>query len=178
MRKLGRTSEQRMAMIRSQASELLWYGRLETTVGRAKEVQKYAEKMITLAINTYEDVATVNKEKVNAKGETVNVEVTVDGVRKLAARRTMMAKLREMKPLKEEKESKGDYNKRLAAVKHPLIEKLFREYAPFYAKRANDCGQKGGYSRVIKLGTRRGDGAEIAIVELVKETPAKKAEKK
>ena len=165
MRKLGRTSEQRMAMIRSQASELLWYGRLETTVGRAKEVQKYAEKMITLAINTYEDVATVNKEKVNAKGETVTVEVTVDGVRK-------------MKPVKEDKESKGDYNKRLAAVKHPLVEKLFREYAPFYAKRANDCGQKGGYSRVIKLGTRRGDGAEVAVVELVKETPAKKTEKK
>lgn len=178
MRKLGRTSEQRMAMIRSQASELLWYGRLETTVGRAKEVQKYAEKMITLAINTYEDVAVVKKDKVNAKGETVAVEETVDGVRKLAARRTMMAKLREMKPAQEEKESKGDYNKRLKAVKHPLVEKLFREYAPFYAKRANDCGQKGGYSRVIKLGTRRGDGAEVAIVELVKETPAKKTEKK
>ena len=101
MRKLGRTSEQRMAMIRSQASELLWYGRLETTVGRAKEVQKYAEKMITLAINTYEDVVVVKKDKVNAKGETVSVDTTVDGVRKLAARRTMMAKLRDMKPIQE-----------------------------------------------------------------------------
>ena len=157
-----------MAMIRSQASELLWYGRLETTVGRAKEVQKYAEKMITLAINTYEDVAVVKKDKVNAKGETVAVEETVDGVRKLAARRTMMAKLREMKPLKEEKESKGDYNKRLRSVKHPLIEKLFREYAPFYANRANDCGQKGGYTTVIQLCQSPCDAAQVAGVYMFK----------
>ena len=176
-KKLGRTADQRMAMIRTQASELLWNGRLETTVARAKEVSRFAEKMITLAINTYEDTVVVQKEKVkknNDKEEKVVVDVVNDGVKKLAARRTLMANLRDLKPLKEEKESKGDYNARLRSVKHPLIEKLFREYAPFYAKRSEECGQKGGYTRVIKLGQRRGDGAEIAIVELVKDSPAKK----
>lgn len=166
-----------MAMIRSQASELLWYGRLETTVDRAKEVQKYAEKMLTLAIRTFEDNVVVKKDKVNAKGETVAVDITNDGAKKLAARRRLMAGLREMKPLKEEKESKGDYTKRLNSVKHPLVEKMFREYAPFYAQRAAQCGQAGGYTRVIKLGQRRGDGAETAIVELVKDIPAKKESK-
>ena len=63
-KKLGRTADQRMAMIRTQASELLWNGRLETTVDRAKEVSRFAEKMLTLAINTYEDTVVVQKEKV------------------------------------------------------------------------------------------------------------------
>lgn len=171
MKKLGRTAEQRMAMIRTQASELLWNGRLETTVDRAKEVSRFAEKMLTLAINSYEDTRTVQKEKVQKgkdKEEKVVVDVVVDGPVKLAARRAIMANLRDLKPLKNEKESKGDYNVRLRAVKHPLVEKLFREYAPFYADRAAKSGQKGGYTRVIKLGQRRGDGAEVAIVELVK----------
>ena len=160
MKKLGRTAEQRMAMIRTQASELLWNGRLETTVDRAKEVSRFAEKMLTLAINSYEDTRTVQKEKVQKvkdKEEKVVVDVVVDGPVKLAARRAIMANLRDLKPIKNEKESKGDYNARLRAVKHPLVEKLFREYAPFYADRAAKSGQKGGYTRVIKLGQRRGD---------------------
>lgn len=171
MKKLGRTAEQRMAMIRTQASELLWNGRLETTVDRAKEVSRFAEKMLTLAINTYEDNVTVQKEKIQKnkdKEEKVVVDVVNDGPRKLAARRELMANLRDLKPLKQDKESKGDYTARLRAIKHPLVEKMFREYAPFYANRANQSGQKGGYTRVIKLGQRRGDGAEVAIVELVK----------
>lgn len=177
MRKLGRTSEQRLAMIRSQASELLWYGKLETTVHRAKEVQKYAEKMLTLAINNYQDNVVDKKDKVNAKGETVSVEIVKDGVKKLAARRALMAGLRDEKPVKAEKESKGDFTKRLNAVKHPLVEKMFREYAPFFADRAEKCGQKGGYTRIIKLGQRRGDGAETAIIEVVKDVPANKESK-
>lgn len=82
MKKLGRTAEQRMAMIRTQASELLWNGRLETTVDRAKEVSRFAEKMLTLAINSYEDTRTVQKEKVQKvkdKEEKVVVDVVVDG---------------------------------------------------------------------------------------------------
>ena len=82
MKKLGRTAEQRMAMIRTQASELLWNGRLETTVDRAKEVGRYAEKMLTLAINTYEDTVVVQKEKIQKvkdKEEKVMVDVVNDG---------------------------------------------------------------------------------------------------
>jgi large subunit ribosomal protein L17 len=61
-RKLGKPTDQRMAMLKNQASELLWYGKIQTTVDRAKEVGRYAEKMITLAINSYEDEVVVTKE--------------------------------------------------------------------------------------------------------------------
>lgn len=54
-KKLGRPTDQRLAVLRNQASELLWYGKIETTVDRAKSVRSIAEKLITLAINTYED---------------------------------------------------------------------------------------------------------------------------
>ena len=53
--KLGRTSEQRIAILRNQASTLLWYGRIETTKARAKELRSYVEKIITAAVNTYDD---------------------------------------------------------------------------------------------------------------------------
>ena len=73
-RKLGRTAEERMAIIRNQASELLWYGSIETTVDRAKEVRSYAESMLTLAINTYEDTVKVTKTVKNEKNETTVLE--------------------------------------------------------------------------------------------------------
>ena len=72
-RKLGRTAEERMAIIRNQASELLWYGSIETTVDRAKEVRSYAESMLTLAINTYEDTVKVTKTVKNDKGDKVEM---------------------------------------------------------------------------------------------------------
>ena len=64
-RKLGRPTDQRMAMLKSQVSALLWYGKIETTFDRAKEVSRIAEKYITLAIKTYNDTVEVTKEKVN-----------------------------------------------------------------------------------------------------------------
>lgn len=170
-RKLGRTSEQRMAMIRNQASELLWNGRIETTVDRAKEVRSYAEKLLTLAINTVDDVVTVKKERTNAKGEKIVVEFQNDGAKKLAARRKIMSCVRDLQPLQNDKEKKSDYNVRLREVKHPLVEKMFREYAPFYVNRSAAFGQKGGYTRIMKLGFRRGDNAEMAILEMVKNMP-------
>lgn len=173
-RKLGRTAEERMAIIRNQASELLWNGRLETTVDRAKEVRSYAEKMLTLAINTYEDVVTVKKSKKDDKGVITEVEFTNDGTKKLAARRKLMAGLRDLQEIKGDKEKKSDFTERTREVKHPLVEKMFREYAPFYAKRAEALNQKGGYTRIIKLGARRGDNAEMAIIELVKNMPEAK----
>lgn len=77
--KLGRPTDQRLAVLRNQASELLWYGKIETTVDRAKSVRSIAEKLITLAINTYEDTVKVTKTKTNLKGEKVEVEFTNDG---------------------------------------------------------------------------------------------------
>ena len=173
-RKLGRTAEERMAIIRNQASELLWYGSIETTVDIAKEVRSYAESMLTLAINTYEDTVKVTKTVKNEQDEKVEMEFVNDGPRKLAARRKLMGSLRDLKELKADGEKKSDFKMRTKDVKHPLIEKIFREHAVFYADRANKLGQKGGYTRIIRLGQRRGDGAEMVKLELVRNTEKKK----
>ena len=166
-RKLGKKTDVRLQMVNSQASELLWHGKIETTVDRAKEVRKVAEKMLTLAINTYEDTVTVTKQKLNQKDEKINVEFVNDGPKKPAARRKIMATLEDLQEIQGDKEKKADYKARTADVKHPLVEKLFRDLAPKYAKRAEELGQKGGYTRIIKLGNRRGDDAEVCILELV-----------
>ena len=174
MRKLGRTAEARMAMLRTQASELLWYGRLETTVDRAKEVRSLAEEMITLAMDTYTDNVTVTKTITNkSTGVKEQREFTNDGVKKLNARRKMMASLRDLHEEKPKGEKMSVFKERTKEINHPLIEKMFNEHAPFYAKRAEACGQRGGYTRIIRIGGRRCDNAELAIIELVKDTPAK-----
>ncbi len=166
-RKLGKRTDQRVQLVYSQASELLWHGRIETTVERAKEVRKVAEKMITLAINTYEDTVTVTKQKLNQKDEKIDVTFVNDGPKKLAARRKMMAELEDLQEVQADKEKKADFKKRTADIKHPLIEKLFRELAPKYAKRAEELGTKGGYTRIVRTANRRGDDAAMCIIELV-----------
>lgn len=166
-RKLGKRTDQRMAMLKNQVSELLWYGEIETTVDRAKEVRKLAEKYITLAIRTYQDEVKVTKTKTNAKGEKVNVEFVNDGVKKLAARRRLMAELRDLQEIRRDKESKAAFVARIKDVNHPLIEKMFKEYAPKYDTRATELGKGGGYTRILKTGTRRGDAAQVCILQLV-----------
>ncbi|MBR2560359.1 MAG: 50S ribosomal protein L17 [Firmicutes bacterium] len=110
-RKLGRTTDHRMAMLRAMVTFLLENGKIETTVTRAKEVRPIAEKMVTLG----------------KKGT-------------LAARRQVMA----------------------FVTKEDVVVKLFDEIAPSYQDR------NGGYTRIIRTGPRRGDAAEMAIIELVK----------
>ena len=141
MRKLNRPTDERIAILRNQASDLLWNGRIETTLAKAKDLRSYVEKILTLAINTFEDTVKVTKETVNEKGAKVKREVINDGPKKLAARTENIA--------------------------HPLIEKIFNEYAPKYAQRKQELGIGGGYTRIVKLGTRNGDNAEMAIIELV-----------
>ncbi len=109
-RKLGRPTDQRIAMLRSMTTSFLENGRIETTVTRAKEVQKLAEKMITLG-------------KKNT----------------LHTRRQALAFI----------------------TKEDVVTKVFGEIAPKYAER------NGGYTRIMKMGPRRGDAAEMAILELV-----------
>ncbi len=166
-KKLGKRTDQRMAMLKNQVSELLWYGQIETTVDRAKSVRALAEKYITIAIRTYQDDVKVTKSVTNAKGEKVNVEFTNDGPKKLAARRRLMAELVDLQEIKGEKESKAAFRARIKDTKHPLIEKIFKEYAPKYDARKNELGQGGGYTRILKTGFRRGDAAQTCIIKLI-----------
>lgn len=166
-RKLNRPSDQRVAVIRGLTTDLLWYGRVETTEARAKEVRKQAEKIITMGIKTYADVITVNKEQLNDKGQKVAVEVKNDGPERLNARRRIMAYLYERAYDRKSVDSKAEYKAKYGDIKHPVLNKIFEELAPKYAKRAEEKGQGGGYTRIIKMGPRRGDAAEAVILELV-----------
>lgn len=173
-RKLGRPTDQRMALLRNQVTALLWSGRIETTHERAKEVSRLAEKVLTLAINSYTD--TVKKVETRTKttivkGKEVSkeykVELINDGPTKLAARRMIMAKVYDPQEQRAKGETKAAFRGRTEHIQHPLIEKIFNEYAPRYAQRKEELGTGGGYTRVLKMGARRGDAAEKALIELV-----------
>lgn len=154
-------------MLRNQASQLLWYGRIETTEARAKELQPYVEKLITKAIRTYDDVVEIEVVAKDKKGRAIKTTGYKDGPKKLAARRAIMAKTYDLQEIKQFSESKKEYKARTAQIQHPLVEKLFNEIAPKYAQRKEEIGQGGGYTRIYLLGQRRGDAAETAIIELV-----------
>ena len=164
--KLGRPTKERLAVLRNQVSYLLWYGRIETTVAKAKAVASEAEKILTLAINNYEDNVQVKK-TITVDGKKVEKEVVNDGVKKLNARRKMMSFLYDFAEERQKDESLENFKARVDGVNHPLIEKIFNVYAPKYAERAKEVGSFGGYTRVIKTGARRGDAAEMAVIELV-----------
>ena len=166
-KKLGRPSDQRNAMLRSLVTDLLWYGRIETTLDRAKQASRLAEKYITLAVNSYKDTVSEKQTATDSKGKEKEVTVAKDGVVKLAARRKMIAGLYPKQELHAKGEKKDAYEARTQGIKYPLIEKLFDDLAPKYDARANEKGQKGGYTRVLKTTVRRGDNAQLAIAELV-----------
>lgn len=165
--KLGRPSKERDAMLRGQISTFLWNGKIETTVAKAKSTARLAEKIITLAINTYEDNVKVVKEIKGADGKKVKKEVLNDGPKKLAARKKIMGYVYDLQEQRKPKESIESFKTRTEGINHPLLEKIFNVYAPKYAERAKQSGQGGGYTRIIKLGMRRGDAAEMAVLELV-----------
>ncbi|MBQ8909155.1 MAG: hypothetical protein IJY90_02605 [Clostridia bacterium] len=165
--KLGRPSKEKNSMLRGLVSDLLWFGKVETTVARGKSVKRMAEKLITLAINSYEDIVKVEKEVKDAKGVKVKTVVTNDGAKKLQARRALMSYLMDRQEQRQPKESPEAFEARTKDIKHPLLEKIFNVYAPKYAMRAKELGQGGGYTRLVKIGTRRGDVAEMCIVSLI-----------
>lgn len=165
--KLGRTAEERNALLRGQASELLWYGKIKTTKAKAKELQPYVEKIITKAIKVYDENIEVEETKTDEKGKPVVVKTVKDSPKKLAVRRDLIGKLYDLQEPKGFTEKKSEYKARTADIRHPLMEKLFNEIAPKYAQRAEESGQGGGYTRIYTLGARRGDAAEEAIIELV-----------
>ena len=170
-RKMGRASDQRTAMLRNMVTAFVINGKLETTTARAKEVSAIVEKLITAAVKEKDNFTTkevtVSAAKLDGKGKKVlttktsksgkkydvvdreikTKTVTVDAPSRLAARRDAMYWLH--KSHDEE-----------GVVVNP-VNKLYDEIAPRYAGRA------GGYTRVVKIGARRGDGSEMAVLEFV-----------
>lgn len=174
-RKLGRTSSQRKALLRNQVTNLLYHGKIKTTECKAKEVKKIAEKLITVAkkeCNNFDKVEVTTKvakkdasgkrvkEVVNGKKVTVFEEVTKeirkDKPSRLNARRKILAYLY---PVTEKPANGRKVRSNTKSV--DMAAKLFSEIGPKYADR------NGGYTRIIKLGARKGDGAEEVILELV-----------
>ena len=171
IRKLGRKTDHRLAMLKNLTTSVIWHGQIETTEAKAKEVKSIVDSLISLAIkekDNYEMVEeTVSLAKVDEKGKKVtetvtskngktynrvvreNVTRTVkkDNPSRLAARKKLMANLNKVK------DAKGN--------NVDLPGKMFGEIAEKYADR------KGGYTRIIKLGQRRGDAAEAVILQLV-----------
>lgn len=170
-RKLGRTSSQRKALLRNQVTDLLYYGKIVTTEAKAKEIRKIAEGIIALGIkecNNYDTVKVTAKvarkdkdgkrvkEVVDGKKVTVydEVEKTIkkDMPSRLHARREM---LKVLYPVTETGAKKKD------TKEVDLVDKLFTEIAPKYKDR------NGGYTRIVKIGLRKGDGAMEVVLELV-----------
>jgi large subunit ribosomal protein L17 len=166
-RKLSRPTDQRVAMVRSLATDLIWHGKITTTEARAKEVRKIAEKMITLAMDEYDKTVKVEKTVFNEKSQSKEVEFENDAPSKLHARRQIMKVLFNYPEPKQKKENREEYRDRVGEVNNPVVEKLFREIGPKYRKRAEEKGVRGGYTRILKVGARLGDAAEMVIIELV-----------
>ena len=154
-------------MLRNQVTNLIWYGKIETTLARGKEVQSLAEHLITVAMRQCDNTVEVTKKTMNDKMQSGEITVTNDAPARLAARRQVMRYLYDMPLVQKEDEDKDDFKKRKSEINHPVVEKHFREVAPKYKKRAEEKGQGGGYTRLIKKGPRRGDSAEMVILELV-----------
>ena len=174
-RKLGRTSSQRKALLRNQVTNLLYHGKITTTDKKAKEVRRIAEKLITLAVKEKDNFTEVEvtakvpkkdangnrvKETVNGKKVTVYDEVkkTIkkDNPSRLAARRKILSVLYPVTEV-----PKDGKKVRKLSKKVDMASKLFDEIAVKYADR------NGGYTRMIKIGPRKGDAAEMVILELI-----------
>ena len=174
-RKLGRTSSQRKALLRGQVTALLYNGRIVTTEARAKEVRKIAEGIIARAVKEKDNFEEVTvKAKVPRKDKDgKRVKEVVDGKRvtiydevdktikkdmpsRLHARREILKVLYPVKDVSKEIPGRKKNTKQI-----DLVAKLFDEIAPKYADR------NGGYTRIVKIGQRKGDGALEVLLELV-----------
>lgn len=174
-RKLGRTSSQRKALLRNQVTNLLYNGKIKTTEAKAKEIRRIAEGLIALAVKEKDNFETVTvqakvvrkdkdgkrvKEVVDGKKvdvyDTVEKTIQKDNASRLHARRKML------KVLYPVTEVPATGAKRKANTKKvDLTDKLFSEIAPKYTDR------QGGYTRIVKIGQRKGDAAMEVLLELV-----------
>ena len=171
-RKLGKTTDIRMAMLRTLTTDLIMHGKIETTLPRAKEVKKMADSLISLAIKEKDNFEMVDvkvvKAKLDAKGnketelvkskngkeylKVVKEETTEKRQKDMPSR--LNARRKMMKTINKVKDNEGN--------NIDLTSKLFNEIAPKYSDK-----NVGGYTRIVKAGPRRGDGAEVAILQLI-----------
>ena len=145
----------------------MWNEKITTTHARAKEVSRLADKIIQLAVDTVLDVKKEVKTSVDKKGKKIEVETILDGEKRLAARRKIMAMVYDPPETRKADETAVAFRERTKDIRHPLIEKIFNVYAIRYSQRNRDNNSSGGYTRVLKLGARSGEGAEEALIELV-----------
>ena len=174
-RKLGRTSSQRKALLRNQVTALLNNGKIVTTEAKAKEIRKIAEGLIAMAVREKDNFEEVTvkakvarkdaegkrvKEVVDGKKKTVydevQKEIKKDAPSRLHARRQMM---KVFYPVKEVPAKGAGRKKNTKDV--DMVAKMFDEIAPKYADR------NGGYTRIVKIGPRKGDAAMEVLIELV-----------
>ena len=174
-RKLGRTSDQRKALLRNQVTQLIYKGKIVTTEAKAKEIRKIAESMIALAIkekDNYEEVEVQAKVAVKDKDgkrvkevvdgkkvtkyDTVTKKIKKDNPSRLHARRQMLKTLYSVTEVPEAGAGRKKNTKEV-----DLVAKLFDEIAPKYE------GRQGGYTRIVKIGPRKGDAAMQVLIELV-----------
>ena len=166
-RKLGRTSAQRKALIRNQVTALLFNGKIVTTEAKAKEIRKVADGLIALAVKEKDNFENVTvtvkvavKEVVDGKKKTVydSIEKTIkkDLPSRVHARREMMKVLYTVTDVPTDNSGKKRNTKTV-----DVANKLFDEIAPKYA------GRNGGYTRIVKIGQRKGDAAMEVLLELV-----------
>ena len=174
-RKLGKATKPRRALLRNQVTALLYNGKIVTTEARAKEIKKIVEPMITLAAKEKDNFETVTveakvpekdkdgkrvKEVVDGKKvtkyTTVKKDIKKDLPSRMHARRQL---LKTLYPITEVPKERAGRKKNTKEVN--LVAKLFDEYGPKYA------GRKGGYTRIVKIGQRKGDAAMMVILELV-----------
>ena len=174
-RKLGKATKPRRALLRNQVTALLYNGKIITTEARAKEIKKIVEPMITLAAKEKDNFETVTveakvpekdkdgkrvKEVVDGKKvtkfTTVKKEIKKDMPSRMHARRQLLKTLYPVTEVPTEKAGRKRNTKEV-----DLVAKLFDEYGPKYA------GRKGGYTRIVKIGQRKGDAAMMVVLELV-----------
>ena len=170
-RKLGKTTDIRLSMLKTQVTDLLLHGQIQTTATRAKEVQSIAEKLIALAIREKDNFETVDAKVVKAKLDSNGNKVTE--LVKSKNGKEFLKVVKEETTEKRQKDMPSRLNARRLMIKSlnkvkdaegnpvDITAKLFNEIAPKYA------GKQGGYTSIVKLGQRRGDAAEVAILKLV-----------
>ena len=161
-RKLGRTSDQRKALLRSQVTALLYNGKIVTTEARAKEVRKIAEGLIAMAVKEKDNFENV---KVTAKvprkdKDGKRVKEVVDG-RKVTVYDSVEKEIKKDMPSRLHARLGTPAGRKRGTREVDLVAKLFDEYGAKYASR------NGGYTRIIKIGPRKGDAAMEVVLELV-----------